>query len=202
MNNDNIARYGKRFVQYFWDPMPKNEDPSPIWCLGNCYESQPASSASESADTNTGDSLSAAASDSSRSQVDSAVESEQEHGKEDEGFEKIEQQDEAAGNGWPAPFLDDVESKIWLTYRSGFSTIAKSTDPKATSAMSFSTRLKQIGNQGGFTSDTGWGCMIRSGQSLLANALLMLQLGRGMSLDAPSLTTTLTTTQTGEKAKT
>lgn len=83
--------------------------------------------------------------------------------------------------GWPPSFLDDFEARIWLTYRSNFPAIPKSEDPKAASSMSLSVRLRsQLVDQGGFTSDTGWGCMIRSGQSLLANALVMLKLGRGM----------------------
>lgn len=82
--------------------------------------------------------------------------------------------------GWPPSFLDDFEARIWLTYRSNFPAIAKSQDPKALSSMSLSVRLRsQLVDQGGFTSDTGWGCMIRSGQSLLANSLLMLRMGRG-----------------------
>lgn len=95
--------------------------------------------------------------------------------------------DESTGNniaedgGWPTPFLDDFEARIWLTYRSNFPPIARSQDPKALSAMTFSVRLRsQLVDQNGFTSDTGWGCMIRSGQSLLANAILILRLGRGM----------------------
>lgn len=29
---------GKRIVQYFWDPEPKNDAPEqPIWCLGQQY---------------------------------------------------------------------------------------------------------------------------------------------------------------------
>lgn len=185
MNNDNLARYGKRFVQYFYDPMPRNDDESIIWCLGQKYESQPNIAASESAiSTNSGHSP--GASDSSTSQVDSAVSTERNDQKErgstseDGSFEKVEQQEQGGGDsGWPAPFLDDVEARIWLTYRSNFPSIPKSNDPNATSVLSFSTRLKNLGNQGGFNSDTGWGCMIRSGQSLLANALAVHELGRG-----------------------
>lgn len=46
--------------------------------------------------------------------------------------------------------------------------------------MTLSVRLRsQLLDTQGFTSDTGWGCMIRSGQSLLINAMAFLLLGRG-----------------------
>lgn len=50
----------------------------------------------------------------------------------------------------------DIRSKFWFTYRRGF---------------------VQIGDTG-LTSDKGWGCMLRCGQMVLAQALVCLHLGR------------------------
>jgi cysteine protease ATG4 len=81
---------------------------------------------------------------------------------------------------WPQGFIDDFESRLWMTYRSDFELIPKAVDPKAASSLSLSMRIKsQLSDQAGYSSDSGWGCMIRSGQSLLANAILCLRLGRG-----------------------
>ncbi|EEQ35540.1 Cysteine protease atg4 [Microsporum canis] len=86
---------------------------------------------------------------------------------------------EAATPAWPPLFLDDFESRLWITYRSHFPPIPK-TGGSSSSSMPLGVRLRsQLIDTQGFTSDTGWGCMIRSGQSLLANTLLFLRLGRG-----------------------
>ncbi|KAG2421639.1 hypothetical protein HFD88_005614 [Aspergillus terreus] len=82
-------------------------------------------------------------------------------------------------NGWPEGFLSDFESKIWMTYRSNFPPIPKLDSPDSAQHMTLSVRLRsQLIDSQGFTSDTGWGCMIRSGQCLLANAMSILLLGR------------------------
>jgi cysteine protease ATG4 len=88
--------------------------------------------------------------------------------------------DDEQGGSWPHAFIEDFESRLWMTYRSDFEPIPKSSDPKANSALSLSMRIKsQLSDQAGFSSDSGWGCMIRSGQSLLANTIALLRLGRG-----------------------
>lgn len=84
------------------------------------------------------------------------------------------------GSAWPEAFLADFESRTWMTYRSHFAPIPRSNNPEATSSMTLGVRLRsQLMDSQGFTSDTGWGCMIRSGQGLLANALCILEFGRG-----------------------
>lgn len=55
----------------------------------------------------------------------------------------------------------DIRSKFWFTYRRGF---------------------VQIGDTG-LTSDKGWGCMLRCGQMVLAQALACLHLGRDWCWD-------------------
>ncbi|KAJ5555471.1 hypothetical protein N7535_007909 [Penicillium sp. DV-2018c] len=80
---------------------------------------------------------------------------------------------------WPKAFLSDFGSRIWITYRSNFIPIPRSRTPEATSSLTLGVRLRsQLMDTQGFTSDTGWGCMIRSGQSLLANTFSVLLLGR------------------------
>ncbi|XP_020582696.1 cysteine protease ATG4B-like isoform X2 [Phalaenopsis equestris] len=67
-----------------------------------------------------------------------------------------ESSSEMKTNSGLAAFLEDFSSKIWITYRKGFDAIGDSK----------------------FTSDVNWGCMIRSSQMLVAQALLCHHLGR------------------------
>lgn len=89
----------------------------------------------------------------------------------------------------------DIHSKIWLTYRTGFEPIPKALDgPQPLSfvqsmvfnrnpiSSTFNNFHGLIDNDN-FTTDVGWGCMIRTSQSLLANAYQLLLLGRDFSYD-------------------
>ena len=173
-----LPRY-KRIVQYFWDPEPVNDDAtnSPIWCLGQQYSGGP-----DLANTPVGERSSLrAGSPPTSTQSSSLATKDDSNDRLDEGLAYDETTGGIGDKGlWPSPFLDDIESRIWLTYRSNFPAIPKSRDQGSRSAMTFAVRLRsQLIDQGGFSSDAGWGCMIRSGQCLLANALLILRLGRG-----------------------
>ena len=174
MSSVDFGRY-KRIVQAFWDPEPKNDDASGscIWCLGREYATrttpnvsqdsesvakwtqQPLNGQDSSQDTKI---IKVAATNSTLPREP-----------------KVQAHESEADRGWPSEFLDDCESRLWFTYRSNFAAIKRSSE----ASMTLSVRLRSLGDQGSFTSDTGWGCMIRSGQCLLANALVMLRLGRG-----------------------
>ncbi|KAJ6485935.1 hypothetical protein C8R45DRAFT_287290 [Mycena sanguinolenta] len=72
--------------------------------------------------------------------------------------EDSETQGQDLSHHWPPQFYSDFRSRVWCTYRREFEAI--NGGPRA------------------FTSDAGWGCMLRTGQSLLANALLTIHVGR------------------------
>lgn len=96
---------------------------------------------------------------------------------------------------WPPVFYEDFTSLIWLTYRSNYTPIRDTSlesllplspcdlEMMPSAGLPASPRRWNWPGQGEklWTSDTGWGCMLRTGQSLLANALIHLHLGRSKS---------------------
>lgn len=176
-----------RIKRYFWDLMeqePSNDDTTgaPVWLLGRQYDVSPKKERKEAISKDAPHTppeqertppINAPKSiqklDTPPESVASSL---------DESGVLLDKSDEDGG-GWGTQFLDDFESRIWMTYRSKFLPIPKSQNSVAASSMSLAVRLRsQLGDSTGFTSDTGWGCMIRTGQSLLANALVIIRFGR------------------------
>lgn len=67
-----------------------------------------------------------------------------------------ESSSDSDSEGGHVAFLEDFSSRIWITYRKGFDAISDSK----------------------LTSDVNWGCMVRSSQMLVAQALIFHHLGR------------------------
>lgn len=186
MSNVDFGRY-KRIVRYFWDPEPKNDDcfDAPIWCLGKRYgakyifDSNDATSTSRDMVVKNKDRSDCFKDDLNQATVKVGFAAASGGPTDpDQPQTYIDETDRI----WPTEFLDDFESRFRFTYRSAFPTISNSSDPSISNPIALSARLRnQLVDKSGFTSDTGWGCMIRSGQSLLANAIGILRLGRGMS---------------------
>jgi cysteine protease ATG4 len=223
MTTLDISRYSQRFVKLFWDPEPKNDTTvdSTICCLGVKYEALAAAVVGDNEPapqvilTPPADVL-------NPPQIRPPVESQESYVKVERpqdvpsntngisllsssppASDSLPSATSASSEGWPSAFLDDFESRIWLTYRSNFLPIPKSADPSATSGMSLGLRLKsQLAGPVGFTSDTGWGCMIRSGQSILANSLALLYFGRDWrrpAVDPSTADESITNTDLEEK---
>ena len=175
----------RRIVQRFWDPEPTNDTcaDQPVWCLGLSY-----TLATDFYDANTVTSRASLSSPASSFQAisesaynsESAVDQNVPLESSSNGQPLAAHTGASAGGGgWPRLFLDDFESRLWMTYRSDFEPIPRSSHPDAVAALSLPMRVKsQLVDQNGFSSDSGWGCMIRSGQSLLANAISARRLGR------------------------
>ncbi|KAK6952699.1 Cysteine protease atg4 [Daldinia eschscholtzii] len=183
---------GRRIVQLFWDPEPTNDivRDQPVWCLGSSYKLNNSNNNSSTNNSNPKQDTTSTSEPPAKDAIQAPSRlPETPPDSTSSSFDSSLAYDEAPlDGGWPPAFLDDFESRIWMTYRSEFDPIAKSQDPKAFSALSFSMRLKsQLSDQNGFASDSGWGCMIRSGQSLLANAMLVHRLGRGWRRNAPNI---------------
>lgn len=179
-----------RIKRYFWDLLeqePSNDDTtgSPVWLLGRQYDVSPKKDRkgvtnSKASHTPPPQEPILSIKTPKPTQKTTPTPPESTSSSLDESGVLLDKSDEDGG-GWGTQFLDDFESRIWMTYRSKFPPIPKSQDPGASSSMTLAVRLRsQLVESTGFTSDTGWGCMIRTGQSLLANALIMKRFGRGI----------------------
>ena len=195
----------KRFVRYFYDPPPKYDDMSgtSIWLLGKEYKATPPKPVTTTdhddvveveSSTDSHDPSEAASAPSTTAETQQQQQQQRQQSEPQPESQSTSSFDDAqlitggentpslsndpSDRGWPIPFLDDFESRVWMTYRSNFTPIPRGHEAASDTGLSWSVRLRSLTEREGFSSDSGWGCMIRSGQSLLANALIMLHLGR------------------------
>ena len=87
-------------------------------------------------------------------------------------------------------FIKDLSNKLHFTYRTRFTPIQRSEN--GPSPMNFQRFLRDnplnsienlVSNPDCFTTDIGWGCMIRTGQSLLGNAIQDANFGRNFNFN-------------------
>ena len=186
MAHINIGNRYQRLVQMLWDPEPRNDDPTagPVWCLGREYELAPGRTGHEPASKTASEANTVHDADSDIVIISKRPEAQPlSSGPSDS--ENNDAAREAAA--WPDDFLEDFEARFWFTYRYQFSPIRRIAGTSS-SAITLTVRLRsQLVDHGDFTSDTGWGCMIRSGQCLLANALGALRIGRSKDLPLAAL---------------
>lgn len=184
------ARHGKghldKAVRYLLDSDAVPDKCSdPIWLLGvqhPGYEPPPPPSSSSPPASGRRSSLDMRRSSSIRNSVSSL------RGATSSPEPSMQQRN--PGAHWPPVFYSDFTSRIWCTYRSHYTPIRDQSlahleaeaNGQPLPLTSASPRKWTLlgGGEKGWTTDSGWGCMLRTGQSLLANALIHLHLGRGL----------------------
>lgn len=150
----------RRVIQYLWDSEPQHTDfDNDIVCLGRVYS--PVVKGSGCVGSNFSSNISSENGSNSGTDIQPPPTN----------------STTVTTIKWPSNFLSDVESRIWMTYRTNFPLIPRAKE--GPSPVSIGGLLRGSGlDINGFTSDVGWGCMIRTGQSLLANAISAVMLGR------------------------
>lgn len=167
--NIELGRY-RKIIQTFWDPSPVNDAQAnvPVWCLGRQYQLEPEADAEDDEQQPSKD-------DEKADDDGRQPQKETDHSEQDNTASST-----VAENNWPAKFVHDFESRFWMTYRSDFPPISRTKDSPNAKNQPITLRIRQhLSDPTHLSSDAGWGCMIRSGQSLLANATAMVRLGRG-----------------------
>ncbi|KAI8225378.1 putative cysteine protease ATG4 [Colletotrichum sp. SAR 10_99] len=120
-----LGRY-RRIVQIFWDPEPTNDYrvDLPVWCLGRSYNLSTKAGkekGSRGQTPPTTDTASSQTNVNNPSPVPPALGPETPPDSVSSSFSSSLAYDDdysVQDGGWPAAFLDDFESKFWMTYRS------------------------------------------------------------------------------------
>jgi cysteine protease ATG4 len=159
----------QRVVELFWNkPLDNKDHVNPIVVLGSTYMSH-IRQEQEGLEDETPSAVNEGDAEPSMSDIKQYF----------QGFMFVKREKSNQDDLWPEDFLSDVVSRIWLTYRTRFPPLAR--DEDGPSPLSLHNLLRGQNydlHSDYFTTDCGWGCMIRTGQTMLANALLHLHLGR------------------------